>query len=235
MTITEIENKLDGLYDKLDSLRLLEADAETSSDESHEQWQNNHVPYSEYTKKLNEHYRIRSQITDIHKRIEQTQTYLLQAVKRQPATNPMIKPPLTVDMSKRYDFFISHASEDKESIARPLCDALIKRGAKVWFDEREMTIGDSLRKKIEQGLSQSRYGIVIISKIYMQKFWTEKELNGLFSKWASGDDKVILPIWHHVSKDEVLKYSPILADIIAFKSSDYTLDELVDGFLPLIG
>ena len=142
--------------------------------------------------------------------------------------------PSRTDTSKEFDFFISYASEDKSSIARPLYEALRSRGAEVWFDKRELSVGDSLRKKIEQGLKQSRYGITIISKTYMEKFWTGQELDGLFSLWASGNDKKILPIWHHVSKDEVLKYSPLLSSIIALKSSDHTLEELADKFVPLI-
>ena len=56
------------------------------------------------------------------------------------------------------DVFISHASEDKESIARPLAEALILAGFLVWFDEYELRIGDSLRGKIDEGLASARYG-----------------------------------------------------------------------------
>jgi len=64
------------------------------------------------------------------------------------------------------DVFISHASEDKASIARPLTDALIVAGFSAWFDEYELKIGDSLRGKIDEGLKNSRYGIVILSKSF---------------------------------------------------------------------
>ena len=136
--------------------------------------------------------------------------------------------------AKAYDFFISHATEDKEEIAEPLYKALTERGATVWLDKFEMTIGDSLRENIDKGLTNSRYGIVILSKIYMNKFWTGKELNGLFAKWSGGDDKVILPIWHNISKNDVLSYSTILADMLAFKSADLTIEEMADGFAKLI-
>ena len=59
-----------------------------------------------------------------------------------------------------YDVFISHASEDKEEVVRPLANALRKAGLKVWYDEFELHIGDSLRRKIDQGLAKSRFGIV---------------------------------------------------------------------------
>lgn len=134
---------------------------------------------------------------------------------------------------KKYDFFISHATEDKADVAQPLAEALEKRGAKVWLDKFAMSVGDSLRKSIDEGLARSRYGIVILSETYFKKFWTEKELNGLFAK-QEDNKKVILPIWHNVSKDVVKQHSPILADMIALKTADFTIDELADEFIQLI-
>lgn len=136
-------------------------------------------------------------------------------------------------MEKECDFFISHASEDKETIAEPLAKALISRGAKVWLDKYAMTVGDSLRQSIDDGLAHSRYGVVILSEIYFKKFWTGKELNGLFAKQEDGE-KVILPVWHNISKDTVKQYSPILADMLALKTADFTVDEIADQFIQLI-
>lgn len=135
--------------------------------------------------------------------------------------------------TKEYDFFISHAWEDKEAVAKPLADALIAKGAKVWLDKYAMQVGDSLRQSIDDGLVHSRYGIVVLSEVYFKKFWTGKELNGLFAKQEDGK-KVILPVWHNVSKDVVKQYSPILADMVALKTADFTIDELADQFIQLI-
>lgn len=135
--------------------------------------------------------------------------------------------------TKHYDFFISHATEDKQSVAQPLAEALQARGAKVWLDKFAMSVGDSLRKSIDEGLANSKYGIVILSEVYFKKFWTEKELNGLFAKQEDGE-KVILPVWHNVSKDIVKQHSPILADMLALKTADFTIEELADEFIRLI-
>jgi len=48
-----------------------------------------------------------------------------------------------------YDAFISHAIEDKASLAKPLATALIKRGLKIWYDEFELRVGNSLRESID--------------------------------------------------------------------------------------
>jgi len=58
--------------------------------------------------------------------------------------------------NKKWDLFICHASEDKEEIVRLLVNALMNAGYKVWYDEFELKLGDSLRKSIDRGLSQSK-------------------------------------------------------------------------------
>ena len=138
-----------------------------------------------------------------------------------------------IPVQKQYDFFISHASEDKESVAEPLANALIAKGAQVWFDKFTLKVGDSLRESIDIGLANSKYGIVILSEIYFKKFWTGKELNGLFARQENGV-KVILPVWHNISKDIVMQNSPILADMMALKTADFTIEELADEFIKML-
>ncbi len=69
------------------------------------------------------------------------------------------------DVKHEHDLFLSHASEDKDVIARPLYEALIAEGISVWFDEAVLELGDSLRRKIDEGLAKCRYGVVILSPI----------------------------------------------------------------------
>lgn len=107
--------------------------------------------------------------------------------------------------------FISHASEDKDEVAKPLADALIAKGLSVWYDDYALNVGDSLRQKIDEGLAKSEFGIVILSKAFFAKHWPQQELNGLASREVRGK-KVILPVWHNISRDEVSNESPTLAD-----------------------
>lgn len=134
---------------------------------------------------------------------------------------------------KQYDFFISHASEDKNDIVRYLADALVKKDIKVWYDEFELKIGDSLRKSIDKGLVNSKYGIVILSPNFIKKNWTEYELNGMVAREMNGH-KVILPIWHKITKDEVMRYSPTLADKMALNTATYTIDDIVSQLQSLL-
>jgi len=118
----------------------------------------------------------------------------------------------------RWDLFIAHASEDKDSFVRPLAHDLEALGVRVWYDEFSLTIGDSLSRSIDRGLASSRFGVVVISPAFMAKPWPEYELRGLTAREVAGA-KVILPIWHDVTRDEVLTFSPPLADKVALSSS----------------
>lgn len=117
-----------------------------------------------------------------------------------------------------WDVFISHASEDKDSIVRPIAKELSLKGLKVWYDEFTLTLGDSLRRSIDVGIANSRFGIVVLSKHFFEKEWHKRELDGLVTREISGG-KIILPIWHNVSREEVAKFSPVLADRIAISTS----------------
>lgn len=111
----------------------------------------------------------------------------------------------------RWDVFISHASEDKAAVAIPIAQELLRAGLTVWLDAHELTLGDSLRAKIDEGLGRSRFGAVILSEAFFAKDWTRRELNALVAL-ESESRKVILPVLHGINHQQVARYSPILAD-----------------------
>jgi hypothetical protein len=80
------------------------------------------------------------------------------------------------------DVFISHASEDKDEIARPLAEALDLRGITVWYDELSIEWGRSIRRAIDAGIAGTRFGLVVLSRHFIQKQWTQAELDGLFNR-----------------------------------------------------
>jgi hypothetical protein len=135
--------------------------------------------------------------------------------------------PPVAPTEKEYDVFVAHASEDKDSIVRPLAHALQDTGLEVWYDEFELRIGSSLRRSIDAGLANSRFGVVVLSASFFSKGWSNYELDGLVTREvAQGGGQLILPIWHRVTKEEVIQYSPSLADKLALRTSDSTVDEI---------
>jgi HD-GYP domain-containing protein (c-di-GMP phosphodiesterase class II) len=129
-----------------------------------------------------------------------------------------------------WDVFISHATEDKAEIARPLAKALRAKGLRVWYDEYSLKVGDSLRQKIDQGLENSRYGVIVLSSHFFRKQWPREELDGLAAK-------VILPVWHRVGANQVRRYSPTLAGLVAAQTKDglpRVVEKLLEAISPEI-
>lgn len=142
-------------------------------------------------------------------------------------------PGQAVEDHREFDVFISHASEDKGEVVRPLANALQSGGLRVWYDEFELKIGDSLRRKIDRGLSASHFGVVVLSKSFFTKGWPNYELDGLVTRAVTGE-QILLPIWHNISKQEVMTYSPSLADKLARSTSINTVEEIAAEIIEVV-
>lgn len=127
---------------------------------------------------------------------------------------------------EEYDVFISHAWEDKDSFADEFVEALQDYGIKVWYDTSQIKWGDSMRAKIDDGLKKSKFGVVVLSPDYIKdgKYWTKTELDGLF-QLESVNGKMLLPVWHNLTKKEVMEYSPIVAGKLAMTTANMTPPE----------
>lgn len=134
------------------------------------------------------------------------------------------------DMDKKYDIFISHASEDKDAIVRPLATILERLSVRVWYDEFSLQLGDSLTATIDRGLQESRYGLVVLSKAFLSKQWPEYEYRSLMTREIDGE-RVILPLWYDVTKEDVKSFSLYLADIMALPISRANFGKIVPAIL----
>ena len=113
-----------------------------------------------------------------------------------------------------------------------MAKALRQRGLRVWYDEFTLKLGDSLRQSIDHGLANSRYGVVILSKSFFAKHWPQRELNGLAAIEVDGT-KVILPVWHGLTRADVAQHSQMLADRLAV-STDLGLDRVVQNIIEVV-
>ena len=116
------------------------------------------------------------------------------------------------------DAFISYATED-ERCAIEIVGTLKSRGFSVWYAPISLKIGDSLLSKINEGLAVAKSGILLISEIYINKQWTNYELDVLFRQHIE-NEKRIYPIWHNVDRDAVERWHHGLAGIVAAKTND---------------
>ncbi|MCH8950668.1 MAG: toll/interleukin-1 receptor domain-containing protein [Proteobacteria bacterium] len=122
---------------------------------------------------------------------------------------------VAVDETSRhaFDLFVSYASEDR-SIVEELVGVLEKRNLKVWWDKGQITLGDRLSAKIDEGLRSSRYGVVIISHSFIAKNWPENELRSMINRSISKDEKVILPVLVGLTHDQIAAHYPLITDTV---------------------
>lgn len=139
-----------------------------------------------------------------------------------------------LEETKEYDVFISHSANDKDSYVSELAEELKVSGVTIWYDTDNIGWGQSIRKEIDKGLANSKYGIVVISPSFIEKYWTNYELDGILNKESSTGNQMILPIWHNVTADQVKKYSYSLAGKLALNSAINTIDDIVENVKKLI-
>lgn len=131
---------------------------------------------------------------------------------------------------KSTSLFISYAHEDKECIAKPLANFLVKSGFSVWYDEFSIFPGDSIKQQIDKGIAISEYGIVILSANFFRKHWTKEELDGFVSLEYTRKKKVIIPLLFQMTVEELAKHSPSLAGkkvIIIGDDIKETVEEII--------
>ncbi|MCH9808607.1 MAG: TIR domain-containing protein [Alphaproteobacteria bacterium] len=90
-----------------------------------------------------------------------------------------------------YEVFISHASEDKAAIARPVFEACNRLGIKAFLDEEHIGFGQSFTSKINTALGASRTVLAIITPNSVTKEWPLEEVNTALALEVSGNKRVI--------------------------------------------
>jgi len=90
-----------------------------------------------------------------------------------------------------------------------------------------------LRQKIDRGLSNSRVGLVVLSPNFISKGWPNYELDGIVTRTVSGE-QILLPIWHNITKQQVVDFSPSLADKVARSTATHTVDEIAAEIADLL-
>lgn len=87
--------------------------------------------------------------------------------------------------------YLAHASEDHATLAKPLAERLMANGVNVWLDEWEIRAGDSLRRKMEEGLADCTHFVVILTPNSLHKPWVETEIDAGFLRAVGGESRFI--------------------------------------------
>jgi hypothetical protein len=96
-------------------------------------------------------------------------------------------------MSK-YDLFISHAGADKVRYIDALADAFARRGISFWLDSFEIAFGDNIALRLNEGLRESQFVLLCLSRNFLRRPWPETELAAALAMQNARGVKRVLPV-----------------------------------------
>lgn len=112
--------------------------------------------------------------------------------------------------------FISHSTTDKDTIVSPIVENLQRFGINVWYDEFCISAGDTISSSVFDGAKKSTACVFIITKSFVQKKWTNAELQ-IFIDRAIRDSIKIIPVLVDIEPENLYEISPYLATKLAIK------------------
>jgi len=97
------------------------------------------------------------------------------------------------ELDKMPSIFLSHNAKDKFFV-RELADRLSRLGVKVWIDEAEIKIGDSLTEKIGSAIEKTDFVGIVLSRNSINSQWVQKELQIALQEEFRKKKVVVLPL-----------------------------------------
>ena len=126
----------------------------------------------------------------------------------------------------KYDVFLSHANKDKNVLVNKIFKALDKLGINIFYDKDTLEWGDHWKERILEGTAKSEFAIIVISENFFGREWTEIELKEFLERERRDGQKLILPILHKVTAEQVERKYKTLTDIQFINSADYSSNEI---------
>lgn len=127
------------------------------------------------------------------------------------------------ETENRFDVFVSSASQDSAYV-RQLVRALRDQGLRVWYDEGELRLGDSVLRALEDGLEHSRYFVLVMSPAFFKRPWAQFETGVALGR--SAGKRHILPVYLGVEPGDLRKLAPILADTTGINAMAHPPNEI---------
>ena len=125
-----------------------------------------------------------------------------------------------------FDVFISHANKDKEDLIEELYQSLNTLGVNIFYDKESLEWGDIWKDRILNGTKKAEFAIIVISENFFDREWTERELAEFLNRQNRNGQKLILPILHNITTEQLKAKYPFVADIQAIDSAKYSCDQI---------
>ncbi len=127
--------------------------------------------------------------------------------------------------------FLCHSSRDKEFVRRIATD-LTNQGYRVWFDSWEIRVGDNIVQEINDGLQESVFLAVVLSRAAVDSRWVQREWTSLFMTAAEEHRATVLPILLEDCEIPPLLRPLKFADFRSLESYDSAFADVVQAIEP---
>lgn len=127
---------------------------------------------------------------------------------------------------KDYDVFISHANADKSDYVNELYLTMKKLGINIFYDSDVLSWGDNWKDIILRGTEQSEFAIIVISESFFGREWTERELSELLLRQNKMKQKIVLPLLHNITFEQLKEKYPLLQYTQSIRSNDYSAEHI---------
>ena len=137
-------------------------------------------------------------------------TPVREAVEKEAAAKPDLR-----------DCFLCHAWDDRQKAAKELHDLLAAAGVKVWFSEKDLSLGVPMMRAIDKGLAASRIGLVLVTPALLSRLAKEGVADKELSTLLHGNR--LVPIMHGTTYTALRDVSPMLASRSGLDTSEDTM------------
>jgi hypothetical protein len=161
-----------------------------------------------------------------------TSAWIVTSPRTQAAANQLIRDSLSiltlsVGRNSYHSIFMSHTGVDKPFVRKLRRDLMDRGVSKVWVDEAEIEVGDSLITKIEEGMKETRYIGVVLSKSSVNAPWVKKELNVAMNKEIAGGKPIVLPLLYEKCDVPAFLTDKLYADFTTPELYEDSLEKLL--------
>lgn len=125
--------------------------------------------------------------------------------------------------------FLAHSSRDKEFVEK-LAHDLRNYRLSVWYDSWTLTVGDSLRERIEAGIARSSYLLLVLSPQSVRSRWVRFEMNTAFHRELEARRVFVLPVMHRKCTVPLSLRDKLWADFTS--SYDHGLETILKALIP---
>jgi hypothetical protein len=130
------------------------------------------------------------------------------------------------------DVFLCHAWDDRQGSAKELHDLLVSAGVKVWFSEKDLSLGVSMMRAIDKGLANSRIGLVLVTPALLARLPKESIADKELSTLLAGNQ--LIPIVHNTTYEALRNVSPMLASRSGLDTSEDSMAVVAEKIAELV-